>query len=220
MGIGKTDDKIYNESCEVKNRLLNIFMTSMRLTKGGDEMGKKVLVIVGSPRRGGNSDAMADAFTRGAETAGAEVRRINVSELKIKACTACEQCWESDRPCVFQDDMEKAYPLIEWADMFVFAFPLYYYTYPAQLKMFIDKLFPYEVRHTEATKDKETALLACGGTDDPSEFDGLVSTYRITCGFKGWKGKGVLCAHGLNSRDDILNTDWQEKARQLGESLG
>ena len=41
-------------------------------------MGKKVLILAGSPRKGGNSDLLCDEFARGAEEAGHKVEKIYV----------------------------------------------------------------------------------------------------------------------------------------------
>ena len=183
-------------------------------------MSKKILVLTGSPRRDGNSDTLAKAFKSGAEKAGAEVQIVNTSTLKISACIACDKCWEKDAPCIFKDDMEKIYPLLEWADMFVLAFPLYYYTIPTQLKVALDRFYPFEFQKTEVTKGKDASMLVCAGTDDQKEFEGLVSTYKIICNYMNWNDIGMICADSLNAKDDILNTDWLKQAEILGEKAG
>ena len=52
-------------------------------------MNKKVLIISGSPRKGGNSDLLCDEFMRGAVEAGNEAIKIRVAEKKIGFCSAC-----------------------------------------------------------------------------------------------------------------------------------
>ena len=44
---------------------------------------KKVLILSGSPRKGGNSDRLCDEFMRGAIASGNEVEKIRVAEKKI-----------------------------------------------------------------------------------------------------------------------------------------
>ena len=183
-------------------------------------MAKKVLILTGSPRRGGNSDSMAAAFKLGAEKAGAEVQQVDMAELNVKGCNVCDKCWTDDMVCVFQDDMQKVYPLLEWADMLVFAFPIYYFTYPAQIKVFFDRLYPYAFQNQEKAENKEAVLLVCGEIDDPSVFDGVISTYRITCSYMKWNDSGVVCATGVNHIGDIQGTQWLEKAQDLGEAVG
>ena len=182
-------------------------------------MTKNILVLTGSPRKDGNSDTLAQYFIKGAEKTGAEVQQVNTSKLKINACIACDKCWEKDVPCVFRDDMDKIYPLLEWADTFVFACPLYFYTYSAQLKVVLDRLYSYEFRNRETVRGKNTVLLVTAGTENPDDFDGIVSSYKITCEYLGWNDKGIICADSLNAAGDILNTKWLEQAQKLGESL-
>ena len=50
---------------------------------------KKVLILSGSPRKGGNSDILCDEFMRGAIDAGNEVEKIRVTEKKIAPCSGC-----------------------------------------------------------------------------------------------------------------------------------
>ena len=52
-------------------------------------MSKKVLILSGSPRKGGNSDILCDEFARGAQEAGNEVEKICVASNNIHPCSAC-----------------------------------------------------------------------------------------------------------------------------------
>ena len=50
---------------------------------------KKVLILSGSPRIGGNSDMLCDEFMKGAIESGNQVEKINVSKKKIDYCKGC-----------------------------------------------------------------------------------------------------------------------------------
>ena len=52
-------------------------------------MSKKVLILSGSPRKGGNSDFLCDAFMKGAQEAGHDVEKIFINDKKISYCRAC-----------------------------------------------------------------------------------------------------------------------------------
>ena len=58
-------------------------------------MSKKILILSGSPRKGGNSDILCDEFMRGAKDAGNEVDKIRITEKKIGYCNACYYCAQS-----------------------------------------------------------------------------------------------------------------------------
>ncbi|MFP5212668.1 MAG: flavodoxin family protein, partial [Acidobacteriota bacterium] len=77
-----------------------------------------ILGLYGSPRKGGNTDLMLDAFLEGAATAGAEPRRVYVRELNLSGCIGCGHC---DRKgfCIQKDDMSGLYPLMDEAPRIV-----------------------------------------------------------------------------------------------------
>ena len=92
-------------------------------------MGKKAVVITGSPRKGGNSFAMVDAFVDAAEKLGHEVTRFDAAFMKIGGCHACETCYsagkeraliaccEEEDPTVFDGvrvPMERTCALNKW----------------------------------------------------------------------------------------------------------
>ena len=68
-------------------------------------MSKKVLILSGSPRRGGNSELLCDEFARGAREAGNEVETVRVADKKIGYCSACYYCQNSGGVCAKKDDM-------------------------------------------------------------------------------------------------------------------
>lgn len=78
-------------------------------------MGKDVLIISASPRKGGNSDTLCDQFRIGAEEAGHRVEVLRLADLRIDYCSACYACKRIGH-CVKQDDMEKVIAKMREAD--------------------------------------------------------------------------------------------------------
>lgn len=115
------------------------------------EMSKKVLILSGSPRKGGNSDLLCDEFLRGAVEAGNEVEKIRVAEKKVGYCTACYYCQKSHGVCAKKDDMGEILQKMIDADVIALASPVYFYSINAQLKTVIDRTV---ARWTDI-KDKE-----------------------------------------------------------------
>ena len=68
-------------------------------------MSKKVLILSGSPRKGGNSDTLCDEFLRGAQDAGHKAEKIRVAEKKVAPCSGCYYCRTHGGACVHKDDM-------------------------------------------------------------------------------------------------------------------
>ena len=104
--------------------------------------GRKILVVMGSPRREGNSATLAKRVAEGAEAAGAEVESFYLHSMDIRPCTACDACREDKaKDCVIDDDMRDLYPKLREADGLVIASPVYWFTVSAQTKAFMDRWY-------------------------------------------------------------------------------
>jgi len=101
-------------------------------------MAKRVLIISSSPRKGGNSDTLADEFARGAEAAGNAVDKIFVCDMDIGYCTGCGSCFDK-KPCPQGDDMPGILEAMIAADVIAMATPIYFYGINAQMKTLIDR---------------------------------------------------------------------------------
>ena len=97
-------------------------------------MSKKILILSTSPRKGGNSDLLADAFARGAREAGNTVEKISLSGLRVDFCRGCLSCLNTKR-CVIQDDTAAIVQKMKDADVLVFATPVYYFNMCGQMKL-------------------------------------------------------------------------------------
>ena len=104
-------------------------------------MSKKIVVITGSPRKNGNSFAMTDTFIKAAEAKGYVVTRFDAALKNVGGCHACETCYKTGKACSFDDDFNTIAPYIVEADVVVFTTPVYWYSFPAQIKGVIDKLY-------------------------------------------------------------------------------
>jgi len=104
-------------------------------------MAKKVLILSTSPRRNSNSEALAEAFARGAAGAGHEVEMISLRGKELHFCLGCFACQKSGK-CVIRDDMQEIVPKMEQADVLAFATPIYYYEMSGQMKTLLDRANP------------------------------------------------------------------------------
>ena len=104
------------------------------------------------------------------------------------------------------------------ADVVVLASPLYWYTFSAQMKLFIDKLKAFGAGGSIAS-NKESMLIACGAVADASRFDAMVDTYHQMCkGSLRWQDKGVLICTQCGAKGTV-SQEFLDKARQMGASL-
>ncbi|MGK0467671.1 flavodoxin family protein [Clostridium sp.] len=104
----------------------------------------KVLGIVGSKRKNGNTAYLVQQSLNAIETKEVETELIFLGDYNIRGCTGCEGCKDTYK-CVIKDDMQKIYPLIMSADAIVLGSPTYFYNITADMKAFIERLYCFQV---------------------------------------------------------------------------
>ncbi len=102
----------------------------------------RILVLLGSPRRGKNSETLADHFLAPLAQSGAQITKIHVSDLLIKACTGCDACQKTGA-CILKDDMPQVYDALDQADWVVLVSPVYFNSVTGSLKVLIDRCQVY-----------------------------------------------------------------------------
>ena len=100
---------------------------------------KKILAIIGSPRKGGNTDTIVNEIFSGAKEFSAETEKIMLNELSIGFCQACDSCSENGI-CQLNDDMTLVNEKISESDVLVLGTPVYYWGPTGQFKTFTDRL--------------------------------------------------------------------------------
>lgn len=165
-------------------------------------MGKKIVILNGSPRKSGNTAALTAAFARGAQEAGNTVTEFFLGSMNIHGCRGCFGGGKNpDSPCVQKDDMEQIYPAYRQADVVVLATPLYYWTISGQLKTAFDRLFAVaECDPDYRNPKKESVLLmaAEGHGFEESEY-----WYDRLDKHLGWSSLGKVLCGGVTAPDDI-----------------
>jgi multimeric flavodoxin WrbA len=101
-------------------------------------MGWKVVGIVGSPRKGMNTDTLVTNVLEGARSIGAETDKVYLNDLEIMPCQACAESPAPDY-CFFDDGMRTVYEALDDADALVIGSPAYYGSISAQLKLAVDR---------------------------------------------------------------------------------
>ena len=179
-------------------------------------MSKKVLILSGSPRKGGNSDLLCDEFMRGAQESGNEVEKIRVAEKNVAPCKGCYYCRKSGGQCVSKDDMGEILQKMIDADVLVLASPVYFYSIDAQLKAVIDRT----VARWLEVKNKEFYYIAtCADTEKES----CETTFACFRGYadcvEGAKEMGVIYGTGVYERGEIRNTPAFAQAYEMGKKV-
>ncbi len=177
---------------------------------------KKVLIISGSPRKGGNSDLLCDEFARGAREAGNEVVKISLAEKKVGYCRGCYYCSNHGGVCAINDDMGEILDKFMEADAIVLASPVYFYSVDAQMKAVIDRM----VARWTKISDKEFYYIMTSAEDSPNVMDCTLECFRglATC-LDGSVEKGVIYGKGVYEKGEIIGTPAMLQAYQMGKTV-
>lgn len=176
---------------------------------------KKVLILSGSPRKGGNSDILCDEFMRGAKESGNEVEKIRVAEKEIGYCRGCYAC-KSTGVCAVKDDMAKILQKMIDADVLVLSSPVYFYSIDAQLKALIDRTV---ARWTEV-KNKEFYYIMTAADSEKESMETTLACFRgyADC-VDGAKEMGVIFGTGVYEKGEVKNTKAMIEAYSAGRNV-
>ncbi len=175
-----------------------------------------ILVLSGSPRKGGNTDLLVDAFVKGASPKH-HVEVVSVHDYKINPCMGCNACFRrEDHACCQKDDMQIVYEKMAKAEMLVIASPVYFYGLSAQLKTVIDR-FHNPIRDTFHIH--KMALLLVGAASLPELFDSILVQYELCLKFFKMEDVGRVLVRGAKDKGDVKNGDSLQKAFELGQSI-
>lgn len=100
----------------------------------------KVLGIVCSPRKGGNTEILVEEALASARDCGAETDLFAIQGKDIKPCDACYSCRTTGK-CHIKDDMQDLYARLLDANGIIWGTPIYFYDVAAQAKILIDRSF-------------------------------------------------------------------------------
>lgn len=179
-------------------------------------MSKKVLILSGSPRKGGNSDLLCDEFMRGAKESGNEAEKVRIAEKKIGYCRACYYCRQSGGECAIKDDMAEVLQKMIDADVIVLASPVYFYSVDAQLKTVLDRT----VARWLEVRDKEFYYIVTMADEETGSAETTLACFRgyADC-VQGAKEMGVIYGAGVYEKGRVAGTPAMRQAYEMGKSV-
>lgn len=185
-------------------------------------MGKKVIVILGSPRKKGNSAILADQIAMGAIAKKAAVETVYLNGLNISPCRACMNCQKKrSTGCAIQDDMQDIYRKLIAADAWVIASPVYWFAMSAQTKLFMDRCFALPAYGKDPFAGKRIAIAMTYGGEDP--FDsGCVNalrTFQDAFGYTQSPIIGMVYGSAMEAGGIKSNKKLLKEAFELGRKI-
>ncbi len=188
----------------------------------------KVLGILGSPRKEGNSGLLLDKALEGARCAGAGTEKICLGDLNFKGCISCAGC-EKTGKCVLADDMAPIYDKLKSADIVILASPIYFAGVPSQLKAMIDRcqsewVAKYKLKvkskKLKVNKTKKGAFICISGYKKDIFFKTAKQTIGAFFKTLGIDFSDELFFGGVEGRGDIIDVKGAlKKVYQLGGKI-
>ena len=183
---------------------------------------KKIVIVLGSPRKQGNSATLAEQVAAGAEATGGEVESFYLHGMDIRACTACDVCrQETAKDCVIDDDMQSLYPKLRQADAVVIASPIYWCTVSAQTKLFLDRCYALGGPEGDDLAGKRIGIVLTYADPDPfcSGAVNALRTFQDGFNYIGADIVGMIYGRAWKAGEIRNDQSLMEKAYRLGKEL-
>ena len=191
-------------------------------------MARKILIINGSLRVGGNTDKILVKVKGGIEKKDIDVTVCLLRDKKFEDCKGCYYC-NSHKICSIKDDMHQIHNEIQNSDLMILASPLYFWGVTGIMKTFIDRLYLYyPQRNAKLLNGKKAIILTPMHVSETehglkafkSEIEPLSMMYKYTLNRLGVKIIDMIYYPGLRKKDDIdKNSAYLNDAYMLGLNI-
>ena len=186
--------------------------------------GREVLALMGSPRRGGNTDRLLSETLAAAADKGVKADKIVIRDLKVSPCLEIYQC-SRDGHCGIKDDMTRLYPLLTAARAVIVATPIFFYGPSAQTKAVIDRgqalwARKYLLKQSAPEPRGRGYLISAAATGGSRVFEGALLTVRYFFDVLDLEFAGRVLVRGVDEAGDVgRRPDALAEARALGSEI-
>ena len=170
---------------------------------------RRVTCLMGSPRAGGNSDALAAAFCAAARAQGANVIQFALRDLQFQGCVNLRQCKTGGTECGLQDDLLPVLRAVARADVVVLATPIYFCNMSGLLKQALDRFFSFFVpdyvtasEPSRLGRSKALVLVQVQG-EGPERYGDLLAQYGPALDKLGFERCELIRACGVREVGDV-----------------
>ena len=172
------------------------------MNQNGTGSGKKVLILIGSPRKNGSTVILAREAERGLNGQGIKTELVFLNDLKMRGCQACYYCKKNNvAECALKDDMQRLHQLMRESDGIIVAAPIYFGDVSAQTKIWLDRLFPFIGMDLgpKMPGKKPISFIFTQNQPDAKLFETPIRTFMHMTGLTGLVAKDQLIACDLDA---------------------
>ena len=176
---------------------------------------KKILGIIGSPRKLGNSEIMIKEISRHI-TVPHQLNLIRLSDFNILPCRGCYQCLFKEERCILDDELPTVLNAIIEADALIVATPTYFLSANSSLKRLIDRGLAFYA-HGEALWGKPALGIGVAGIDGKEGYT-LLGIESFLLSILAENKKSVMI-YGALPGEIFLNAKNKQMAVTLASAL-
>jgi multimeric flavodoxin WrbA len=176
----------------------------------------RVLGLVGSPRKGGNTDLLVSRILNGADASKHLTEKVYLYPLNISPCVDCRSCQKGKFQCAIDDDMQRLYQKLEGADVIVFGTPLYWYGPTGKMKLLMDRLRPYVA--SGKLKGKR-AVVVVPSEEGADACDYVIGMFELSFEYLGIKLIDKMLVKAYEKAEVSEQPGMLNSAFELGKTL-
>jgi multimeric flavodoxin WrbA len=150
----------------------------------------KITTLLGSAKKKGNTATVLGWINNELESLGHDVEVIYLNNKSIGGCLGCAKCREypDEIACVQKDDAIDIMEKMIASDAVIYASPIYFWGFSAQLKALIDRGYSlvtnyHKPGHTSLMEGKRLGLLVTGADGYEDNAEGMFSAFDRIVGF-------------------------------------
>lgn len=213
-------EKKATDNCTAKTECVSAKLTAYDVpysdTTVNFKENKRVLIVSSSPRRGGNTDLMADAFLRGAQEAGGEVEKIFLADYNLEFLS--EEGADNPKESMRETESWQLVEKFLEADVVVLASPVYFMNVNDRMKTFID--LTYLGYGDERMGNKEFYYItACADNEEATAEDTFFAMRGFAYCLPHATERGYVAAVGVGRKGAVVDTQFIDEAYELGKTI-
>ena len=199
----------------------------MSMQAGNHQEGGRAVILQGSPRKNGNTEALLKPFREELEGRGIQCRSFRLYDMKIAGCDACRACqtdWTAFH-CPHNDDAGILFDEILAADLVILATPIYSWYCTAPMKALLDRLvygmnkYYGDKKGPSLWAGKSLAVLTTCGYPPEKGADLFLEGMRRYCKHSGRHYRGALVERHMGYRTVFRDEEKEMRAREFAETL-
>ena len=178
--------------------------------------GMRVLGIVGSARRKGNTDLLVDEVLRSVESKGGKTEKVYLSSLNIHPCRGCNTCEDTGK-CIHDDDLDELVSRMKETDAWIFGSPVYFWGPTAQFKAFMDRWYGVS---RDVFRGKQVIIIMPLGASSTHYARHAIGMMKDSSEYMNLKVLETIVVPGVFEKGEVMNkAQFLAQARAAGQAL-